>query len=77
MHLADRLTESLRKSGDLAIAEPDLSYAYVLVLVLDINYLSLFRPLSDADGDQIMLTAANRTQFTQSLLLFVRPYSSD
>ncbi len=26
----------------------------------------------DADGDQIMLTAANNTQFTQSLLLFVR-----
>lgn len=39
MHLADRLTESLRKSGDLAIAEPDLSYAYVLVLVLDIDFL--------------------------------------
>ncbi|KAJ3550876.1 hypothetical protein NM688_g4979 [Phlebia brevispora] len=53
--LADRLTESLRNSGDLEIAEPSLS--------------SVAR-VEDRDGDQIMFTAANQTQFTQSLLLF-------
>ncbi|OSX62299.1 hypothetical protein POSPLADRAFT_1046659 [Postia placenta MAD-698-R-SB12] len=49
--LADSLMQSLRATGDLAIANPDIS-ANV-----------------DPDGDQIMATA-QRTQFTQSLLLF-------
>ncbi|THG95423.1 hypothetical protein EW026_g6227 [Hermanssonia centrifuga] len=50
--IADKLTESLRTTGDLDIANANMVFAV------------------DADGDQIMLTAANNTQFTQSLLLF-------
>ncbi|KAI0083554.1 CAMK/CAMKL/CHK1 protein kinase [Irpex rosettiformis] len=52
--LAEGLTESLRQNGDLEIATPSLS------------------PVgrTDRDGDQIMLTAAYQSQFTQSLMLF-------
>ncbi|PSR97727.1 hypothetical protein PHLCEN_2v4269 [Hermanssonia centrifuga] len=52
--IADKLTESLRTTGDLDIANANMVFASRV----------------DADGDQIMLTAANNTQFTQSLLLF-------
>lgn len=63
--------QSLRATGDLAIANPDIS-AYV---VAPITPPSSLTPLArhsnvDPDGDQIMATA-QRTQFTQSLLLFV------
>ena len=32
------------------------------------------RNRTDKDGDQIMLTAAHYSQFTQTLMLFVRPF---
>ena len=36
------------------------------------SQLTLFRSArTDVDGDQVMLTAVNQTQFTQTLLLFV------
>ncbi|KAI0916514.1 hypothetical protein AcV5_002985 [Taiwanofungus camphoratus] len=59
--LAERLTESLRMTGDLAIATPD---------VTNIAYNV------DADGDQIMGDAtSHNSQFTQTLLLFSQTQS--
>ncbi|KAI0339190.1 Pkinase-domain-containing protein [Trametopsis cervina] len=52
--LAQGLTESLRANGDLEIATPTMHA----------------NARTDADGDQIMLTAAHQSQFTQTLLLF-------
>ncbi|KAI0696596.1 kinase-like domain-containing protein [Cytidiella melzeri] len=52
--LAQGLTESLRANGDLEIATPSMTA----------------NGRTDADGDQNMLTNANQSQFTQSLLLF-------
>ena len=76
MGLANRLTESLRNTGDLEIAEPSFATAaYVTDTDLSpaqCSHSIVFRQIEDRDGDQIMFTAANRSQFTQSLLLFVR-----
>ena len=76
MGLANRLTESLRNTGDLEIAEPSFATAaYVTDTDFSLAQCShsiVFRQVEDRDGDQIMFTAANRSQFTQSLLLFVR-----
>lgn len=52
--VAEALTQSLRSTGDLDIATPPA--------------LGLHR--TDRDGDQIMLTAAHYSQFTQTLMLF-------
>jgi serine/threonine-protein kinase CHEK1 len=61
LQLAERLTASLRATGDLEIATPAAVQSSAAV---------------DADGDQLMSTApeagsAHQSQFTQSLMLFV------
>ncbi|KDQ17483.1 hypothetical protein BOTBODRAFT_29660 [Botryobasidium botryosum FD-172 SS1] len=55
IELAQRLSQSLRQSGDLGVADPDLSGSS-----MD----------TDMDGDTVMMDGANGTQFTQTLLLF-------
>ncbi|EKM52927.1 uncharacterized protein PHACADRAFT_175408 [Phanerochaete carnosa HHB-10118-sp] len=55
--VAEALTQSLRSTGDLDIATPP-------------SLTSLMLNRTDRDGDQIMLTAAHYSQFTQTLLLF-------
>ncbi|KAG9217645.1 hypothetical protein CCMSSC00406_0003666 [Pleurotus cornucopiae] len=52
--LADKLTEGLRINGDMGYAAPNLDAENRM----------------DEDGDMIMLSAANRSQFTQTLMLF-------
>ncbi|KZP04235.1 Pkinase-domain-containing protein [Athelia psychrophila] len=59
--LADKLTESLRASGDLGYAAPAEAGN------TEMN--------TDDDGDDIMLSATNQSQFTQSLLLFSQTQS--
>lgn len=54
--LADRLTQGLRINGDMGYAAPNLDAENRM----------------DEDGDMIMLSAVNRSQFTQTLMLFVR-----
>ncbi|KAG0696764.1 kinase-like domain-containing protein [Suillus ampliporus] len=55
------LTQSLRANGDLNYAMPDITSSAVTG--------------KDADGDEIMLSAAYQSQFTQSLLLFSQTQS--
>ncbi|KAJ7651929.1 CAMK/CAMKL/CHK1 protein kinase [Mycena rosella] len=57
--LAEALTQSLRSSGDLELASPDFSQ----------------RNPSKDDEDEIMLSAAHSTQFTQTLMLFSQTQS--
>ncbi|KAF9492617.1 Pkinase-domain-containing protein [Pleurotus eryngii] len=52
--LADKLTEGLRINGDMGYAAPNLDAENRM----------------DEDGDMITLSAANRSQFTQTLMLF-------
>ncbi|KIM75310.1 hypothetical protein PILCRDRAFT_827411 [Piloderma croceum F 1598] len=59
--LADKLTESLRMTGDLGYATP---------AALDNGEMEM-----DQDGDEIMLSATHQSQFTQSLLLFTQTQS--
>ena len=70
------MTESLRNTGDLEIAEPSFATAaYVWDADFDLapsSHTVISRQVEDRDGDQIMFTAASRSQLTQSLLLFVR-----
>ncbi|KAH7923747.1 hypothetical protein BV22DRAFT_561589 [Leucogyrophana mollusca] len=57
--LAEQLTESLRATGDLGYAVPEITDS----------------PGKDADGDDVMLSATCQSQFTQSLLLFSQTQS--
>ncbi|OJA13780.1 hypothetical protein AZE42_07455 [Rhizopogon vesiculosus] len=59
--LADHLTQSLRANGDLNYAMPDLTNSS--------------GTRKDKDGDDIMLSAAHESQFTQTLLLFSQTQS--
>ncbi|KAF4586107.1 Chk1 protein kinase [Pleurotus pulmonarius] len=52
--LADKLTQGLRINGDMGYAAPNLDAENRM----------------DEDGDTLMLSAANRSQFTQTLMLF-------
>ncbi|QRV91004.1 Serine/threonine-protein kinase [Ceratobasidium sp. AG-Ba] len=60
--LAERLTQNLRRAGDLNIAAPDPS---VLGVSADMDIDS-----EAAEQDDKMMTLTNATQFTRSLLLF-------
>ncbi|KAH9991959.1 CAMK/CAMKL/CHK1 protein kinase [Russula compacta] len=53
--LAEKLTQSLRDTGDLDLVDIDLQSE---------------SPLTSRDDDQIMLSATEGSQFTQSLMLF-------
>ncbi|KAF8679445.1 CAMK CAMKL CHK1 protein kinase [Rhizoctonia solani] len=59
--LAERLTQNLRKAGDLSIAAPDPADLGVPGSDMDVD--------SQEAGDR-MMTLTNATQFTRSLLLF-------
>ncbi|KAF8632479.1 hypothetical protein AX17_004829 [Amanita inopinata Kibby_2008] len=61
--LADKLTESLRKNGDLDLASPD--FQRKTQQSEDV----------DSDGDQDMNGESHSSQFTQSLLLFSQTQS--
>jgi hypothetical protein len=73
--LAEKLTQSLRNTGDLDLVEIDLQ-SYVLTSA-SCERLSLSKPHRESptprDDDQIMLSATRGSQFTESLMLFVRP----
>ncbi|KAK0438423.1 kinase-like domain-containing protein [Armillaria borealis] len=60
--LADKLTETLRKNGDLGLAAPNFAQPEEEV---------------DADGDQMMFSAGHSSQFTQSLMLFSQTQSGN
>ncbi|KAI0288298.1 CAMK/CAMKL/CHK1 protein kinase [Russula brevipes] len=63
--LADKLTQSLRDTGDLDLVEIDMQSLS--------HYQSYRESPIPRDDDQIMLSATRGSQFTQSLMLFVRP----
>jgi serine/threonine protein kinase len=67
--LAERLTQNLRQTGDLSIAAPDPSTLGVSGGDMDID------PEEAAEQDDKMMNLTNATQFTRSLLLFVRARS--
>lgn len=72
--LAAQLTESLRANGDLDYAMPDITNSAYGPWFFTISLLFTFiRSVTrqDKDGDDIMFSATNQSQFTQSLLLFV------
>jgi serine/threonine-protein kinase Chk1 len=73
--LADHLTESLRANGDLDYAMPDIAISAQVLRVIIMRLIFTFicsETRKDNDGDEIMLSATHQSQFTQSLLLFVR-----
>ncbi|KAJ7089095.1 kinase-like domain-containing protein [Mycena epipterygia] len=59
--LAEALTQSLRTAGDLDLASP--------------NFNQRTESSEDEDEDEIMLSAAHNTQFTQTLMLFSQTQS--
>ncbi len=73
--LAEKLTQSLRNTGDLDFVDIDLqSYVVTSRHVVCASQSECHREsLIPRDDDEIMLSATRGSQFTQSLMLFVRP----
>lgn len=73
--MAEKLTQSLRITGDLDLVEIDpQSYVVTSRLVVDtfLNPKHHRELPATRDDDEIMLSATRGSQFTQSLMLFVR-----
>ncbi|KAI9454195.1 CAMK/CAMKL/CHK1 protein kinase [Russula earlei] len=70
--LAEKLTESLRITGDLDLVDIDLrSYVVTSSLFVSASQAKSHRQSpTPRDDDQIMLSATRGSQFTQSLMLF-------
>ncbi|KAI0055713.1 CAMK/CAMKL/CHK1 protein kinase [Artomyces pyxidatus] len=63
--LAEQLTQALRENGDLALVDPEMAPS---------GHTSISSKI-DGDGDQIMQSAPQFSQFTQSILLFSQTQS--
>lgn len=78
--LADKLTEALRNAGDMDVANPEMpsqcvAQAWNFCLLVSNSVLSCRAPEQSEEGDvdQAMTNATRLSQFTENLLLFVRP----
>ena|ERR1700761_3435714 len=75
--LADKLTESLRISGDMDYVMATQKYVGVVLLsslrlIADLTCSSFSDADMDVDGDtEVRPATAHNSQFTQSLMLFV------